>query len=493
MPQISSKKAAENKTGATETNVKKPYVKLASLASYYNTLSSPVKDIYVMLSDLLLILNQVSNGVLVVGDLAESAGFNESGNFDHTKVKWAKLTYQIAFQAPFRDQKYNNYFYKLPLVVVNPNQGEWYKKANDIRLKYWELHNNFVYAAQFPIDIKRLCLNGEQEVFNGTFYSITDGITPMPISKKYTTRGDYAVFGMQMPGRTFNSQESRFGFNGMEKDDEIAGNGNTYTAENWEYDARTGIRWNVDPMAHTTPWYSPYSTFGDNPILNIDKEGKTKVTYLTIISNGEKTVIKVVDKNYTKTVAVTVPVVTQMGIMNNVEVRQYDVLETQTINLDDPKKSTARTETLLGVTDNLFVKTARKVGSFLEGNGGGIVFTSVDGQGQETRIGKGDIGSATNIDDLIGVINAANSTASMNGLKLGGKKIIEKITNFLENVNGLLNAREMGEHLGDALGTGEKNSGDTICSSCGTSGNHGFGFKTSGKTFNNEGKEIKKK
>jgi len=29
----------------------------------------------------------------------------------------------------------------------------------------------------------------------------------------------------------------RYGFNGMEKDDEVSGNGNSYTAEFWEYDA----------------------------------------------------------------------------------------------------------------------------------------------------------------------------------------------------------------------------------------------------------------
>ncbi|MBI2967081.1 MAG: hypothetical protein HYY40_04625 [Bacteroidetes bacterium] len=35
-----------------------------------------------------------------------------------------------------------------------------------------------------------------------------------------------------MPGRTFNPKESRYGFQGWEKTDEIVGNGNHYTEEN---------------------------------------------------------------------------------------------------------------------------------------------------------------------------------------------------------------------------------------------------------------------
>ena len=45
----------------------------------------------------------------------------------------------------------------------------------------------------------------------------------------------------------------RFGFNGQEKDDEIFGStGTSYTAEFWQYDARIGRRWNVDPV--DKPW-----------------------------------------------------------------------------------------------------------------------------------------------------------------------------------------------------------------------------------------------
>ncbi len=63
----------------------------------------------------------------------------------------------------------------------------------------------------------------------------------------------------------------RFGFQGQEEDSEIAGQGNSYTAEYWQYDARRGQRWNVDPI--TFPWQSSYATFNNNPIYHIDPLG----------------------------------------------------------------------------------------------------------------------------------------------------------------------------------------------------------------------------
>lgn len=43
----------------------------------------------------------------------------------------------------------------------------------------------------------------------------------------------------------------RYGFNGQERSDEVKGEGNSYTAEFWEYDPRIGRRWNLDPKLVT--------------------------------------------------------------------------------------------------------------------------------------------------------------------------------------------------------------------------------------------------
>ncbi|HEY9261442.1 hypothetical protein, partial [Chitinophaga sp.] len=77
---------------------------------------------------------------------------------------------------------------------------------------------------------------------------------------------DYAPFGMGLQGRGFDAGRYRYGFNGMEKSDEIKGEGNSYTAEFWEYDPRIGRRWNNDPVYK----HSPYEAFGSNPIVNAD-------------------------------------------------------------------------------------------------------------------------------------------------------------------------------------------------------------------------------
>ena len=85
---------------------------------------------------------------------------------------------------------------------------------------------------------------------------------------------DYYPNGMIMPGRNFSSNSSRFLFDGMEQDPEIAGvTGADYTAEHWEYDARLGRRWNLEPEMKKYAGWSPYSCFTDNPILNSDPTG----------------------------------------------------------------------------------------------------------------------------------------------------------------------------------------------------------------------------
>jgi RHS repeat-associated protein len=67
----------------------------------------------------------------------------------------------------------------------------------------------------------------------------------------------------------------RFGFNGQEKMDEIAGVVNHNTALFWEYDTRLGRRWNWDPVVHAG--YSGYSVFMNNPLVYIDPLGLDSV------------------------------------------------------------------------------------------------------------------------------------------------------------------------------------------------------------------------
>jgi len=61
--------------------------------------------------------------------------------------------------------------------------------------------------------------------------------------------------------------------NTQEKDNEIYGEGNSYSAEYWQYDARLGRRWNVDPRPN--PSISTYATFANNPLFFSDPNGDT--------------------------------------------------------------------------------------------------------------------------------------------------------------------------------------------------------------------------
>lgn len=86
------------------------------------------------------------------------------------------------------------------------------------------------------------------------------------------TATDYAPFGMQLFGRIYSvSSRYRYGFNGQEKSAEIDLNGNSMTAEFWQYDARLGRRWNIDPVVKE--FESSYATFGNNPLIYSDVNG----------------------------------------------------------------------------------------------------------------------------------------------------------------------------------------------------------------------------
>lgn len=70
---------------------------------------------------------------------------------------------------------------------------------------------------------------------------------------------------------TAEASKYRYGFQGQEGDDEVAGQGNSLTAQFWQYDSRLGRRWNVDPVVKSHE--SPYAAFANNPILLIDPSG----------------------------------------------------------------------------------------------------------------------------------------------------------------------------------------------------------------------------
>lgn len=65
----------------------------------------------------------------------------------------------------------------------------------------------------------------------------------------------------------------RYAFNGMEKDDEIKGTGNSYTTFFRQYDPRLGRWFSLDPAMASFPDQSPYAFSFNNPISFSDPDG----------------------------------------------------------------------------------------------------------------------------------------------------------------------------------------------------------------------------
>jgi RHS repeat-associated protein len=96
---------------------------------------------------------------------------------------------------------------------------------------------------------------------------------PLTTVSKYladvVATNDYSAFGAPMVGRGFNSPSYRYGFNGVERNDE-EGTG-MYSTEYREYDSRIGRWTSIDLVVK--PWESPYAGFANNPIYFVDPSG----------------------------------------------------------------------------------------------------------------------------------------------------------------------------------------------------------------------------
>jgi RHS repeat-associated protein len=94
------------------------------------------------------------------------------------------------------------------------------------------------------------------------------------IRNKVVSVNDYYPFGSLMPQRSFASEGYRFGFNGMEKDDEVKGSGNSLDFGARIYDSRLGRFLSMDPLSYQFAWQSPYVFAANNPNKLIDIYGE---------------------------------------------------------------------------------------------------------------------------------------------------------------------------------------------------------------------------
>jgi len=96
---------------------------------------------------------------------------------------------------------------------------------------------------------------------------------------------DYYAFGSILPTRSGAElgENYRYGFNGMEKDDEIKGDGNSYDFGARIYDPRIGRWMSCDLHESIYPSISPYVFVGNSPLIYKDPNGNDGI--LTIDYN----------------------------------------------------------------------------------------------------------------------------------------------------------------------------------------------------------------
>jgi RHS repeat-associated protein len=98
---------------------------------------------------------------------------------------------------------------------------------------------------------------------------------PEDFRAEVLTMRDHYAFGMDLPGAVFTGSSGyRYGFNGMERDDEVKGSGMSYDFGARVYDPRVGRWWSCDPKEKKYPSISGYVFVANTPIMAIDPNGE---------------------------------------------------------------------------------------------------------------------------------------------------------------------------------------------------------------------------
>ncbi|MCA6437410.1 MAG: hypothetical protein IM600_03765 [Bacteroidetes bacterium] len=112
------------------------------------------------------------------------------------------------------------------------------------------------------------------------------------IQKTPTWQGkEYCLFGAPMPGRNFNAGDYRYGFSGMENDNEVKGTGNSIAFESRIYDPRLGRWLSIDPLFKDRPFATPYQFCSNNPIFYVDPDGNSEKPAIGVNNNTGNLVI----------------------------------------------------------------------------------------------------------------------------------------------------------------------------------------------------------
>ncbi|MBP9189612.1 MAG: hypothetical protein KBF51_08730 [Chitinophagales bacterium] len=109
------------------------------------------------------------------------------------------------------------------------------------------------------------------------------------MNQSISAKSPHYPFGMLTPGRNWSAgNEYRFGFSGMEQDNELHGNGNSYDFNFRIYDSRVGRFLSTDPLEKEFAWNSTYAYAMNRVIDGVDLEGSEYV-------DGDESRVSIVD------------------------------------------------------------------------------------------------------------------------------------------------------------------------------------------------------
>lgn len=280
---------------------------------------------------------------------------------------------------------------------------------------------------------------------------------------------DYYPFGSPIAARAYASGEYRYGFNGMEKDDE--NNSGAYDFGARVYDGRLGRWFSLDPLFKKYPNESNYIFVSNNPIIYMDIKGMDKIITYIIKTEAGTLTRTVVHKN-----------VVEFGWekysdgMGGSSYRPtaYDLYQTVTIDMTTGKSIIG--EATRGPSIGLF--EGFRQWSVFQGEGetfenrGGWMFTASDGAGSAGQRTKNKAVEISDIGTLLTYLGAS---------KYGIKTLIdtrkdpeEVVAKFAELIEQISSAKKAEQNAPKEKKEGEKAASDStqcdVKGGCGTNG-----------------------
>lgn len=156
---------------------------------------------------------------------------------------------------------------------------------------------------------------------------------------------------MLVPNRHSSTDTYRYGFNSMERDDELKGKGNSYNFGARILDPRTGRFFSKDPILQ--PSESPYSFSANNPIIYVDVEGEDNIVYLVLLPSARESLSK---KEISAIVAETNKLLADQGLHTRVVLfeEKRSLLYIENKKFDSRKIDETDTYVLLGSRNEIF-------------------------------------------------------------------------------------------------------------------------------------------